>query len=101
MPEARPEPVAGEERIRTFWCRVYRCPSHAPRESAGLPLGWLRVQLGVRDGKSHWMTFCSPACLQETLQQHPQEFTFNAAIDRKRIETAKRRKQRTGAPGSR
>lgn len=85
------EATGPEVRGATFWCRVYTCPNHAPREVESLPLGWLRVQMGVRDGKSHWMTFCSPACLRDTLERTPAAFVYDPRIDRSRIERARRR----------
>lgn len=93
MPEAAGGP---EVREATYWCRVFRCVNHVPRKSVGIPVGWLRLTMGLPEGKAHYMTFCSPKCLAATLERHPKEFVFDPHIDRQRVERAKARK---GAPG--
>jgi len=91
-----PEPATGEVREQTFWCRVYRCPNHVPRRSVGIPLGWMRLALGLPAGKAHYITFCSAACLQATLLWRPQEFAYDPRIDRRRVEQARQQKERRG-----
>jgi hypothetical protein len=96
MPEAAGGP---EVREATYWCRRFGCSNHIPRRSVGIPVGWLRLTMGLPEGEAHYVTFCSPACLQATLERHPKEFQFDPKIDRRRVERAKQRKEARARAG--
>jgi hypothetical protein len=99
----RPEPAAaGEERVRTYWCARHACENHGPRRSAGIPLGWMRLNMGLSGGRQHVLTFCSLECLRAELERNPDAFKYDPRIDtaRRRIEAAKARKQRQAPPAA-